>query len=67
MNTKIKKRGAVLRFGRMPVGHDHKGWHNYYVRCFNTREKEGDRENMRWCEWLAIYYQLLALRDGGMK
>ncbi len=61
------KRGLVYRMARYPVGNDHVGWHRVYVKTFEVRAKQEQAEQMRQCEWLANYYQLLALRDGVWK
>ena len=63
--TKTIRRGAPIRLGKMPVGNDHAGWHRYYAKCYDMRAKQGDFVNMNHCAWLAMYYQLLVLRDGG--
>lgn len=65
MNGKLNKRGVVVRMARYPVGNDHVGWHRYYVKCFEVRAKQEQPEQMNQCAWLAMYYQLLVLRDGG--
>ena len=59
------KRGLVVCMARYPVPNDHAGWHGYYVKCFDVRAKQEQTEQMRQCAWLAMYYQLLMLRDGG--
>lgn len=65
MKATFNKRGVVVKMTRYPVGNDHAGWHRYYAKTFEVRARQEQPEQMFQSAWLAMYYQLLVLRDGG--